>query len=297
MIRRAIPAGAAVLLLAGCGNPDRAVFVTATSLGVSGDVSMRQISFGYDRTEGFVGPNYVDTGVAPPVIGYHYSDLGFLDTEIKQIYATGDAAATVTLPGAVKPVQTQVLAPAPTTVFGSSSNTPVPAITAPHITTTRTDTPSVPTVPIYGTAPSGTGERRLMFVGTSTNLGLKVGFLANAPDSVNLGYKRKEVSVIPFHEASPKPGSNEQDRYASVLTSVHMGTRVGTITGTGVGVRQLISTGVAAQNLAAHPKVRDLFQNQVVNAIQSAPAKDPTNTNTNTSTPPIVPATPTSTPR
>ncbi len=38
-----------------------------------------------------------------------------------------------------------------------------------------------------------------MFSGTSTTLGIKLGFAAaGAPESITFGYKRKEVSIIPI---------------------------------------------------------------------------------------------------
>ncbi|AWK87498.1 hypothetical protein [Azospirillum thermophilum] len=91
--------------LAACDATDRAVFVTSTSIGLNADATTRQVGIAYDRSEGFIGPDYVDDGAVPSAVGYLDSDLEVFSPKIRQLYATGAAADIVTGvdPAAVPP--------------------------------------------------------------------------------------------------------------------------------------------------------------------------------------------------
>lgn len=205
------------MLLPACEMTDRAIFVTSSTVGVSADIASRQITFGYDRTEGYIGPAYVEEGIAPPIFGYHQSDLGVLDAKIRQVYATGEAAILVT--GGKLPEANPVA---------------------------------------FQPDPGATGKRRVMFVGTTSNLGLRIGFSNDLPD-VNLGYKRKEISAIPFRAADPDRSKNEQDIYAPVLSAMNIDSKASTYSSSNFGVTQLIATGAAAKNLARQDDIRNLI--------------------------------------
>lgn len=83
----------AATLLGGCAaGVDRAVFVTKTSLSVLDvDSTPPSVNVAYNRTEGFIGPSYEEGG-APPAIAVIKSDGSVLNPEVKQLYATGNAA-------------------------------------------------------------------------------------------------------------------------------------------------------------------------------------------------------------
>lgn len=83
-------------VLAACDATDRAVFVTSTSIGLNADATTRQVGVAYDRTEGFIGPDYVEDGAVPSAVGYLDSDLEVFSPKIRQLYATGAAADIVT---------------------------------------------------------------------------------------------------------------------------------------------------------------------------------------------------------
>ena len=87
---------AAALGLSACGGLDQAAFVTSTNVGIDFDATARKVLIGYDRSEGFIGPTFVDDGVAPPIVGFISSDLAVFDPKIRQLYATGEAAEIVT---------------------------------------------------------------------------------------------------------------------------------------------------------------------------------------------------------
>lgn len=102
--------------------------------------------------------------------------------------------------------------------------------------------------------PALTGDVKPMFFGTSTTLGLKIGYEAGGSTSTfNLGYKRKELSVIPKTDGT----------FPSVLATLQSDTEATTISGTKLSVGQLFATGSAATNLAKREEVREVFMSRV----------------------------------
>ncbi|KAA0676413.1 hypothetical protein [Roseomonas genomospecies 6] len=229
MTRAVLPLAGLALLLTGCDTTDRAVFVTSTNIGINADATTRVVNIGYDRTEGFIGPDYVDSGAAPPAVGHLQSDLAVFSPKIKQLYATGRAAELVTMP----------------------------------------ELPGEPE-----SSDELKGVRRLLIFGTSSNIGLKLGFAtaSGLPDGIVFGYKRKEMSVIPFKEAAPKeaaPGEST-DHYASVLASIDMNQSTETLPTSSFKLTQFVATGMAARNLARNEQIRNLFHSQAKQAIALA---------------------------
>lgn len=110
-----------------------------------------------------------------------------------------------------------------------------------------------------------TGERdkkKLMFVGTATTVGLKVGFSGEtgaAPDSLLFGYRRKEISVIPLGEEN-LPDGKVRAVYPSVFASVDMNTTTSDPGKTGITSKQFFATGQAADQLVKNnPAVSAAF--------------------------------------
>jgi len=71
------------------------VFLTKTSLGIEVSSEPATANIGYDRFEGYVGPRF-DTGAVPPVAASFETNGKLLGREIRQVYATGNAALVVT---------------------------------------------------------------------------------------------------------------------------------------------------------------------------------------------------------
>lgn len=89
------------VILTGCSTTDSAVFVTKTSIAVIDvDSTPGNVSFAYDRIEGFFGPNYKN-GAVPSVVGAMKTDGEIINPTIKQLYATGKAATLVVDPEAL----------------------------------------------------------------------------------------------------------------------------------------------------------------------------------------------------
>ncbi len=83
--------------LAACTNgTENVLFVTSTGVAIDADAKTGSGTIGYGRTEIMVGPAYVDTGGAPPVVASLKSNLQFFSPEINQLYATGNAARVAT---------------------------------------------------------------------------------------------------------------------------------------------------------------------------------------------------------
>lgn len=102
-MKRAILLMSLASALIGCaGSPDTVVFVTKTSLGVSVEQTPPSASIAYDRIEGYFGPRY-DTGAVPPVMARIQTNGKLLDRQVKQVYATGDAARLFIDPSAAIP--------------------------------------------------------------------------------------------------------------------------------------------------------------------------------------------------
>lgn len=204
-------ASLACVFVAGCAIPgDHVVFITKTSLGIDVESTPPTASIAYDRVEGYIGPRY-DNGTVPPVAGSIATNGKLLDRQIKQVFATGNAAKTV-IQGAGTSAQPET----------------------------------------YG------GEHKVMFFGTSSVLGIKVSFAASgAADSLTLGYKRKEVSVIPIGTTG----------FPSVLATLDSDFNADTLTGTNLGIAQFFATGIAADQLAAKPDIQRAFAADATSAI------------------------------
>jgi hypothetical protein len=109
------------------------------------------------------------------------------------------------------------------------------------------------------------GERRLLVFGTATNFGLKVQSLNAEMPSVNLGYKRKEFSMVPLREK--KATKEKQDKYASVLASIDLRSDINNASSPDVEGHQFIATGSAARKLASTKPVRELFNSETQKAL------------------------------
>ena len=90
-------AAAVALLLQGCAGLDpkeNVIFVTKTAIALEVDGTPPELSFGYNRVEGFMGPRYAN-GAVPPVASALQTDGGTFSRSIRQFYATGTAAEIV----------------------------------------------------------------------------------------------------------------------------------------------------------------------------------------------------------
>jgi len=95
------------------------------------------------------------------------------------------------------------------------------------------------------------GRRKVFIFGTTTNIGLHVRFVQGAvPESVSLGFKRKEFSWVPLNRLQPD-GTHLPDSYPSLLARVELDYNVAPgAKDSAFEIGQFIATGNAAENLA-----------------------------------------------
>lgn len=128
---------------------------------------------------------------------------------------------------------------------------------------------------VTGESPPMKGTRKLMFFGTTTTTGLKVGFTTEVlPDSFTFGFKRKEFSYIPL--ATVGTGADEHDVYPSVLASIDTAANVST-TGKRDDVKltnsQFFATGKAATLLADSRTIRESFTSLATETVRKQQAE------------------------
>lgn len=106
------------------------------------------------------------------------------------------------------------------------------------------------------------GDKKIMFFGTTTTNGLKIGVTNSLPDSFVFGYRRKEYSYIPLGTV------DGIDHYPSVLASIQTKGTVGENPLSGnvsLANKQFFATGIAAEHLAV--QLRPNFQERAVSAV------------------------------
>ena len=111
-------------------------------------------------------------------------------------------------------------------------------------------------------------SKRAAYFLTSSTLGLKVTFAGSVPDSINFGYKRKEMSFIPIGTSASADcygaaGSGEVDCYGSALATIDIGGHIADATDSRIKLSQFFATGEAAENLAADHEVRDIMRSRL----------------------------------
>ncbi|MCW0182678.1 MAG: hypothetical protein OJI70_12960 [Zavarzinia sp.] len=221
-------AGIAAIALGGCNTTDL-VFVTSTTGGVVADTTTQQLSIGFDRTEGYIGPRFPNGQVVPAMASF--DGTGSVSSpKGRDLFATGDAAVII-------------------------ANNGLP------------DTAYVPPEAPADAAPAV--ER--VFVGTATNIGLKVGFSGTSAVAVNLGYRRAVIGIV-----SPGVARDATDKtryiYPSVIASSDARGLISTPTETKGRVNQFILIGRAAEVAASSDKfgIRSGFEDDAEASFTSA---------------------------
>lgn len=109
--------------------------------------------------------------------------------------------------------------------------------------------------------------KQLIFFGTTTTLGFRVGFDGSAPDSATLGYKRKEFAVLPLGAPT---NTAQGDPLPSVLASINTAIKTGPLNATGLTAQQFFATGAAAESLAASDTIRREFTDLSSDAVSAS---------------------------
>ena len=246
---------AAALLLSACASPsDSVYFITKTSTSiVDADTVPAGISIGYDRVEGYAGPRFADGSVFPVASAIESKGEG-IDRQVRQVFATGNAAKIVTRQG------TADAQAAAKNDAGSAPDLQQPADKS-------------------GTSgsPGTNDKRKVVFFGTSTSVGLKMGFEATAPlpSSFTFGYKRKELAVVPVDHnrlntsvlGSFTNGVGVAARPESPASAAASGAASAARGTARFDVQQFFATGIAAEQLAGLASISQQFQDKAEEAI------------------------------
>lgn len=114
------------------------------------------------------------------------------------------------------------------------------------------------------------GSKKLMFFGTTTTTGLKIGFTNNIPDSFLLGFKRKEFSLIPLGQKKTNIGVNNGQRIIDVYPSVYAYLDTGVSTGepseTSLKTTQYFATGEVAVELCKDDELKKMMKSRAKDA-------------------------------
>ena len=105
-------------------------------------------------------------------------------------------------------------------------------------------------------------EKRMMFFGTTTSVGLKAVFGQATPNSFTFGYKRRELSVLPLAKTD-----DDTYEFPSVIASIDSTGRAESVDGTKVDLLQFFGTGRAAEKLAENSAVKKVFERVSENAL------------------------------
>ena len=110
-------------------------------------------------------------------------------------------------------------------------------------------------------------SKQVIFFGTTTTLGFRVGFIGSLPDSATLGYKRKEFAVLPLGVPA---NAAQGDPLPSVLASINTAIATGPLNNTGLKAQQFFATGAAAESLAALPTMQKEFTHLSSDAVSAS---------------------------
>ena len=87
--------------LSACSNTDTLSFTTSSEIAISADPATAKANVGYDRTEIVITPSEPSTGEVPPVFALLDNSGSVFNPQVRQVYATGNAARLATGEGAV----------------------------------------------------------------------------------------------------------------------------------------------------------------------------------------------------
>jgi hypothetical protein len=230
-------------LLVGCGVGKKSVlFVTKTSFAVDVDTNPPTFDVGYGRYEGSIAP-VVKEGAVLPLLSSISADAGIssavFGSGVTQNFGVGNAAI----------IMSQFI--------GSNEN---PADGSRETFDTITAKPAS----VVGTIDEG----KRYFFGTKTTIGFSASFAPErsfAPDSISLGYKRKELAYVPIKQVTTGAGSSAVSRLhlPSLLATSGNSASAGS-NQAGFGVTQFYATGESANFLAAHPVIRNSVISKII---------------------------------
>ena len=251
-IARAVALLIMIVAMTGCGiGYNKTLFFTKTNVGLDIDSRPPTAEVTIARREGVIAPTF-ECGNTPPVLasfGVDVNGVAALFAGISSTFAGGDAAVTMAMlyDDSDKDVANSNYTCAD---FDSSFN----LTKKPHY------------LDWFGCVDKSRkllneGEIEPFIFGTDTSFGLKVawsGITAQLPDTVKLGFNRKEFALAPITLTSitNTPGKVAKVRMPSFLATIDNSTRLGEMAETKIKHLQYFATGKAADFMARRYAVR-----------------------------------------
>jgi hypothetical protein len=171
------------ITLAGCAiGYNSVLFITKSNVGIDIDAKPPTAEVSIARREGVIAPTF-EKGQTPPVMAsFRVNTKGLISifANVSSTFAGGDAAATMS------------------DLFSDDYDR---GTTVSQDSTLCLKQKPAPKVVGYGISFPGQGEVKPFAFGTDTSLGLKIawsGLTAQFPDTVKLGYNRKEFAFAEF---------------------------------------------------------------------------------------------------
>lgn len=230
------------VILAGCAiGFDHTLFVTKSNVGVDFDTKPPTAEISIARRELVIAPTF-EGGLTPPVVGgFRTGNRLLFGMDVSSVFAGGDAA------------------------FALSDKD----LNADHDARLCLNAPPVGR-PQLGPIPFGTyplpekGEIRPFIFGTDTTFGIKVawsGMTAQFPDSLKIGFNRKELALAPVFgsENTNDPHCPYSAKMPAFLATIDVASNTASLQSFGIDYLQSFSTGAAAVKLARDPYVRNLL--------------------------------------
>lgn len=242
--RALVAAGLAALALSGCGiGYNQLLFVTKSNVGVDFDATPPTAEIAVSRVEGVVQPTFEDGKTLPVMSSFSPESKGLFAGRVGQTFATGDAALTMA----------RLYDDVDQTVSGSSSKSWAQSMREEF--DARLALSAKPVLPPRLSFLEK--DVRPVFFTTSTSLGLRVswsGMTATYPDSMHLGFRRKEIAWTPI--AYSQQGTSHHVAVPSLLATIDV---VGDVASPGDASGQWLqyfATGDPATALALRQGVR-----------------------------------------
>lgn len=242
--RALVAAGLAALALSGCGiGYNQLLFVTKSNVGVDFDATPPTAEIAVSRVEGVVQPTFEDGKTLPVMSSFSPESKGLFAGRVGQTFATGDAALTMA----------RLYDDVDRTVSGSSSKSWAQSMREEF--DARLALSAKPVLPPRLSFLEK--DVRPVFFTTSTSLGLRVswsGMTATYPDSMHLGFRRKEIAWTPI--AYSQQGTSHHVAVPSLLATIDV---VGDVASPGDASGQWLqyfATGDPATALALRQGVR-----------------------------------------
>lgn len=247
---------AVAALLQGCAGYNTVMFMTKSTAGLDIDTKPPTAEINISRKEAVIAPAF-EKGQTPPVLASFKPNVGFGNRfgnyflGVDQTFAGGDAAKTMA-----------ILYADPTCKYDD------PKFNSELQLDTPIASSGVWWKDIF-TAPAEPGKIKPFIFGTDTMLGLKVawsGVGGQFPDTVKLGFNRKEFAWAPVTMSGDKKKVKMPSFLATIESNIGVGSETAEPSGTstsgqnqqgGIKSIQYFATGEAASHLARQKDVRD----------------------------------------